>query len=218
MPPMDRIWDMIDRTNRAQDPGLATFVEIGPAWLSTSPECLSSNFRSVRNGRIFPSDCLKFLELKELADVQIERINSFSSETQNKLEFYSAILDNESHDLTHIVDDCLRDQVKHLVEEYEPAKEPKGTDLRLNVVLGDEIPVSQRLRRMPFAGQKIVDKQIDEWLEKGIIKPSCSDYASPILLTEKRDGTHRLYVDFRQRNKKVVKDSFPMPQVEKEII
>ncbi|GBN29179.1 hypothetical protein AVEN_45865-1 [Araneus ventricosus] len=125
-----------------------------------------------------------------------------------------AVLDNESLDLTHIFDSSLRGQVQHLVKGYEPAKEPKGTDLRLNVVLRDEIPVSQRSRRMPFAEQKIVDKQIDEWLEKGIIKPSCSDYASPILLTKKRDGTHRLCVDFRQLNQKGVKDSFPIAQVE----
>ncbi|GBM59914.1 Transposon Ty3-I Gag-Pol polyprotein [Araneus ventricosus] len=163
---------------------------------------------------IFPPDCLKRFEQNELADVQNEQINSFSSKIQNKLPFFSAVLDNESFDLTHIFDSSLRGQVQHLVKGYEPAKESKGTDLRLNVVLRDEIPVSQRSRRMPFAEQKIVDKEIDEWLEKGIIKLSCSDYASPILLTKKRDGTHRLCVDFRQLNKKVVKDSFPMAQVE----
>ncbi|GBO45854.1 Pro-Pol polyprotein [Araneus ventricosus] len=165
---------------------------------------------------IFPPDCLKLFEQNELADVQNEQINSFSSKIQNKLPFFSAVLDNESFDLTHIFDSSLRGQVQHLVKGYEPAKEPKGTDLRLNVALSDEIPVSQRSRRMPFAEQKIVDKQIDEWLEKGIIKPSCSDYASPILLTKKRDGTHRLCVDFRKLNKKVVKYSFPMAQIEEQ--
>ncbi|GBM34769.1 hypothetical protein AVEN_7824-1 [Araneus ventricosus] len=76
---------------------------------------------------IFPPDCLKLFEQNELADVQNEQINSFSSEIQNKLPLFSAVLHNESLDLTHIIDSSLGDQVQHLVKGYEPAKEPKVT-------------------------------------------------------------------------------------------
>ncbi|GBM27699.1 hypothetical protein AVEN_25329-1 [Araneus ventricosus] len=76
---------------------------------------------------IFPPDCLKLFELNELPGVQDEQINSFSSEIQNKFPFVSAVLENESLDLTHIIDCSLGDQVEHLVKGYEPAKEPKVT-------------------------------------------------------------------------------------------
>ena len=42
----------------------------------------------------------------------------------------------------------------------------------------DEILVCQRARCLPITEQIIVEKQI-QWLEQGIIKPSCSDFASP---------------------------------------
>ncbi|GFV86603.1 retrovirus-related Pol polyprotein from transposon 17.6 [Trichonephila clavipes] len=59
-----------------------------------------------------------------------------------------------------------------------------------------------------------VNKQIDEWLEQGIVRPSSSEYASPIVLVKKKDGTTRLCVDYRRLNRKLVKDRFPLPLIE----
>ncbi|GFU33628.1 uncharacterized protein NPIL_327731 [Nephila pilipes] len=79
---------------------------------------------------IFPPDCLNLLVLNNLEKVLSEQINSVSKGIENKLPFCSAAFDNELLGLTHIVDSCLRDQVKQLVDVYRPAKEPKNTDLR----------------------------------------------------------------------------------------
>ncbi|GFS93569.1 retrovirus-related Pol polyprotein from transposon 412 [Trichonephila clavipes] len=49
-------------------------------------------------------------------------------------------------------------------------------------------------------------------LEQGIVRPSSSEYASPIVIVKKKDGTTRLYVDYR--NRKLVKDRFPLPLIE----
>lgn len=35
----------------------------------------------------------------------------------------------------------------------------------------------------------------------GVIEPSISQWVSPIVLVKKKDGTHRLYVDYRSSNK-----------------
>ncbi|GFV44652.1 transposon Tf2-11 polyprotein [Trichonephila clavipes] len=61
---------------------------------------------------------------------------------------------------------------------------------------------------------KDVNKQIDEWLEQGIVRPSSSEYAIPIVLVKKKDGTTRLCVDYRRLNRKLVKDRFPLPLIE----
>lgn len=55
---------------------------------------------------------------------------------------------------------------------------------------------------------------IDNWLREGIIQPSLSDYASPVVLVKKSSGGTRLCVDYRRLNKKILKIRFPLPVIE----
>ncbi|GFV85430.1 retrovirus-related Pol polyprotein from transposon 17.6 [Trichonephila clavipes] len=116
-------------------------------------------------------------------------------------------------DLPHISNSKIRNDVEQLVNSYKPKKN-YDTDLKMTILLSDDIPVSQRSRRLPFVEQKIVENQIQEWLNTNIIKPSCSDYAAPIVLCKKKNGEHRLCVDYRNLNRKMIKDKFPLPLIE----
>ncbi|XP_036347175.1 uncharacterized protein LOC118756523, partial [Rhagoletis pomonella] len=77
--------------------------------------------------------------------------------------------------------------VESLVSAYAPAGNCPSP-VKMQIVLSDEIPVYQRPRRMPFDDRRFVDKQIEEWLQEGIIQPSSSNYASPIVVVPKKDG------------------------------
>ncbi|WVZ71519.1 hypothetical protein U9M48_020095 [Paspalum notatum var. saurae] len=59
-----------------------------------------------------------------------------------------------------------------------------------------------------------IKKQIDELLEKGFIRKSTSPWASPVLLTEKKDGTLRMCVDYRGLNAVTVKNKYPLSRIE----
>lgn len=87
----------------------------------------------------------------------------------------------------------------------------------MNIVPKDEIPVYQRPRRLAPAEKVQVNKQIDDWLRDGIIRPSISEYASPITLAKKKNGDMRLCVDYRQINKKIIKDRYPLPLIDDQI-
>jgi len=55
---------------------------------------------------------------------------------------------------------------------------------------------------------------LDEYLSEGIIRPSESEYASPIVLVKKKSGDLRLCVDYRKLNKTMVIDNYPLPFIE----
>ena len=51
-------------------------------------------------------------------------------------------------------------------------------------------------------------------LNRGIIRPSTSPWASPIILVKKKDETDRLLVDFGILNSVTLKDSYPLPRID----
>ena len=85
----------------------------------------------------------------------------------------------------------------------------KGYQCKIDVFPGSA-PVRKRPYRASPRHQEIIDAQLDEMLEAGIIEPSMSEYASPIVLVQKPDGSQRLCLDYRDLNAVSPMDSFPL--------
>ena len=68
--------------------------------------------------------------------------------------------------------------------------------------------------RLPYAYRDVVQKEIHEMLEAGIIEPSDSEWAFPVVLARKKDGALRLCIDYRWLNAVSQADSYPMPRVD----
>jgi len=93
-------------------------------------------------------------------------------------------------DLHHLSND-IRSVVVGLVQNYKPLK-PESSPVEMEVLLTDKDPVYQRPRRLPHEETEKADKQIRDWLKEGITSQRVSEYASPVVLVAKKDGTKRL--------------------------
>ena len=80
------------------------------------------------------------------------------------------------------------------------------------------IPGANLVARPPYhmslKEENKVRKVVDEYLSKGLIRPSFSPFASPVLLVKKRDGSFQMCVDYRALNKITIKHRYPMPRVD----
>ena len=103
---------------------------------------------------------------------------------------FANLFSSGDHDLGHT------DQVHH----------------RINT--GDATPIRQPARRLPPAKMTEAMKAIGEMHEGGIIEPSSSPWASPIVLVRKKDGSTRFCVDYRRLNQVTRKDSYPLPRID----
>lgn len=135
-----------------------------------------------------------------------------------ELMICTAITENQEMipEINHIQNKSIKKEVEYLVKEYKPNK-TKESPIELKIILTDDIPVSQRARRLPPNEKDIVENQIKEWLQDGIITHSNSDYAVPILAVPKKDGSIRVCVDYRPINRKIIKDRYPLPNIEEQI-
>ncbi|CAD7079666.1 unnamed protein product [Hermetia illucens] len=90
-----------------------------------------------------------------------------------------------------------------------------STEMEIHVTTSK--PISRQPYKVPFPKRLKVEEMIDELLKAGIIRPSESEYSSPVILVAKSDGTDRLCIDYRALNAITVKEPFPVPSVEEQV-
>ncbi|GKB59599.1 putative reverse transcriptase domain-containing protein, partial [Tanacetum coccineum] len=56
--------------------------------------------------------------------------------------------------------------------------------------------------------------QLQELSDKGFIRPSFSPWGAPVLFVKKKDGSFRMCIDYRELNKFIVKNRYPLLRID----
>ncbi|KAL6737824.1 hypothetical protein Aduo_011435 [Ancylostoma duodenale] len=112
------------------------------------------------------------------------------------------------------------DGVVEVLEEFPEAfavsdRELSRTDItEMDIDTGDSKPIKLRTRPVPMSIRPLLKDLLQDLQKRGIVEKSNSPWAFPIVLVEKKDGSLRLCVDYRELNKRIKQDSYPLPTMD----
>lgn len=75
-------------------------------------------------------------------------------------------------------------------------------------------PINRPPFRMSPAELDELQKQLQELLSLGLIRPSTSPWGAPVLFVKKKDGTMRMCIDYRALNKVTIRNTSPLPRID----
>ncbi|XP_056022110.1 uncharacterized protein LOC130054993 [Ostrea edulis] len=112
----------------------------------------------------------------------------------------------KGHDLVPV---CLMNITDNIQQIHDCTLIAKMTAVEEQKAHVGEVP-----RRIPLHLSQEVDKQVNEMIGKGVIEPSVSPWASPVVLVHKTNGTMRFCVEYCRLNEVTVKDAYPLPKID----
>ncbi len=120
-------------------------------------------------------------------------------------EIVSALAENQALIDKLIKEDNLQfnedNQLRQILESYPTVCtcRPGRTNVLEHCLYShQQVPIKQRPYRLSPVKQTIVKEQIQDMLNAGIIEPSYSAWASPVVLVPKKDVSLRFCVDYRK--------------------
>jgi len=124
----------------------------------------------------------------------------------------------EPHAHTSKVPEGLRHQVLSVLEKHRALWSGhwgsiKATEHRIELKPGSK-PVRLNPYRMGLRTEKLIKTQVDRMLKLEVIEPSQSEWARPVVLIPKPDGSPWFCIDYRQLNERAVRDSYPLRRMD----
>ena len=133
-----------------------------------------------------------------------------------KQELLQAVVASTSGSLTATQRNKLFQILLHYENVFAGTDNDLGctSQLQHHINTGNAIPVRQPARRIPPYQREEVKALLNDMEKRGIIQPSKSPWASPVVLVRKKDNTLRFCVDYRRLNELTRKDAYPLPRVD----
>lgn len=107
----------------------------------------------------------------------------------------------------------LLDRFSELFDSPTELPPRRGSDHHISLLPG-ATPVHSRPYRHSPEMKTEIEKHISEMLESGVILPSTSAFASPLIMVRKRDHSWRPCIDYRRLNAITTKTRYPLPVID----
>ena len=128
--------------------------------------------------------------------------------------------DNSGDNCCKHIPEHLQVQLQELLQKYKATvfqecdfpPFPPSRDVEFSLQLEPEAQVpTAPVHRLSPALVNQPREMIQELLHNGLIVPTSSPYAAPLLLVKKPDGGYRICIDYRRLNAVTIKDRYPLP-------
>ncbi|XP_064477004.1 uncharacterized protein LOC135390930 [Ornithodoros turicata] len=138
--------------------------------------------------------------------------------TPNEAEHLVTHLKNASNATTEQFE-AMKDVLRRNSSVFTKPDDDLGqcTTVQHEIELNDDKPVRMQPYSATETNRQFIEKEINDWLHRGIIRHSTSSYASPVIVVDQphHDSTpKRLCIDYRFLNAKTVQRAYPMPRID----
>ena len=142
-------------------------------------------------------------------------LNLSSSENELRWTKLCKVLKVDSWKISESEKHQALSRLREFEHVFALENEPLGLmeDYYHEINVGNASPIRMRPRPLTEQKQEELQTIINDLLARGLIRPSRSAWAAPIVLAKKADGSLRLCCDFRLLNKVTVPDAFPIPNI-----
>ncbi|GJU54510.1 putative reverse transcriptase domain-containing protein [Tanacetum coccineum] len=107
----------------------------------------------------------------------------------------------------------IRDFPKVFLNELPGLPPPRQVEFCIDLIPG-AAPMARAPYRLAPSEMKELSKQLQEFSEKGFIRPSSSPWGAPVLFVKKKDGSFRMCIDYQEMNKLTIKNRYPLPRID----
>ncbi|GKF84217.1 hypothetical protein Tco_0249115, partial [Tanacetum coccineum] len=100
-----------------------------------------------------------------------------------------------------------------ILEDLSGLPLARPVEFQIDLIPG-AVPVAQAPYRLVPSEMKELSEQLQELSDKGFIRPSSSPWGAPVLFVKKKDGSFRMCINYRELNKLIVKNRYPLPRID----
>ncbi|GKA89095.1 putative reverse transcriptase domain-containing protein [Tanacetum coccineum] len=98
-------------------------------------------------------------------------------------------------------------------EDFSSLPLTRQVEFQIDLIPGVALVAWAPYRLAP-SEMKELSEQLKEQFDKGFIRPTSSHWGAPVLFVKKKDGSFRMCIDYRELNKLIVKNRYPLSRID----